>query len=474
MADPAFLKKNNERFYDALFVFLIVAFIIFKFNDLSLPYFWDELGVYSQAADYQFQHTISLMPNSVPDELSRGHPLFFTLINAIPLRLFGSHVFVAHVFNLCIATLLLVVFYLKISKHFKRLSGFSATTILVVQPVFLAQSALVIPEIMVSLFAFLALVFFYEEKYLLYVLFGSLVVLTKESGLVVPCAALTYCLFKLVVSKEDHSKFAFVKLLVAVVPLLVFGIFLLIQKQQNGWYFFPEHYDNIVISFKIIRKQFSGFFDFVFYAQERYWWLKILLIAIVISVLKNRLNEEGLKKGLLPLLVIFMFGFLLFSSLNFYMERYVVAAIAFAALLVGVSLEIILRNKFLVLIATFFLSVVAIKHLEENKFNYDCDLGYRRDVRTLQSAINYVSDMSGAPKKVFGTFPAYFALNFFNGGYMKAKNIIPKKDFRDDLDYVIIDALGTNNGTNRYYNKLKLIKTFVDGYSKVCVYEVIK
>ena len=88
----------NKRIYHLLFILGIVALAAFKYNDLHLPYFWDELGVYAQAADYQFQRTISLMPSSLPPELSRGHPLLFTVMNACVMRVFGEGVFALHAF----------------------------------------------------------------------------------------------------------------------------------------------------------------------------------------------------------------------------------------------------------------------------------------------------------------------------------------------------------------------------------------
>ena len=101
--------------YHLIFIAAIACLIVFKWSDLSLPYFWDELGVYTQAADYQVQHGISLAPASVPPVLSRGHPLLFTCMNAIVRRVFGEQVMVAHVFCFFIAVLLLAVIYLKVS-----------------------------------------------------------------------------------------------------------------------------------------------------------------------------------------------------------------------------------------------------------------------------------------------------------------------------------------------------------------------
>src|ERR1019366_3043834 len=131
--------------------------IAFKLHDVYLPCFWDELGVYAQAADYQYHHGLSLMPSSVPAVISRGHPLLFTFLNACAIKVFGEHVFVLHYFSLFISTMLILMVYLKTTKYFGQLTGIISVAILILQPLFLAQSAMVLPEIALAFFVFLSL-----------------------------------------------------------------------------------------------------------------------------------------------------------------------------------------------------------------------------------------------------------------------------------------------------------------------------
>ncbi|HWB62125.1 MAG TPA: glycosyltransferase family 39 protein, partial [Chitinophagales bacterium] len=160
-----------EKLHHVLFAGVLVALFIFKWNDLHLPYFWDELGVYTQAADYQYHHGISLMPASVPAWLSRGHPLFFVALSASVLKLFGENVFAAHLFSLFISSVLLFVVYRKTTKYFDSLTALVAVMLLAIQPLFLAQSALVLPEITLALFVLLALTAYYEKRFALFALF---------------------------------------------------------------------------------------------------------------------------------------------------------------------------------------------------------------------------------------------------------------------------------------------------------------
>jgi len=50
-------------------VVLLLVFTVSKIPVLSLPFFWDELAVYGAAGLYMHDHTLSLLPASMPPEL---------------------------------------------------------------------------------------------------------------------------------------------------------------------------------------------------------------------------------------------------------------------------------------------------------------------------------------------------------------------------------------------------------------------
>ena len=52
-----------------------------------------------------------------------------------------------------------------------------------------------------------------------------------------------------------------VNILLVISPYLVFGAFLLIQKKQNGWYFFPFHLDNIATNLSDYWSNAAGLFN---------------------------------------------------------------------------------------------------------------------------------------------------------------------------------------------------------------------
>ncbi len=157
--------------------------------------------MYSRAIIFQANHGPGLMPASLPPELSRGHPLLFTCINAIVTTVFGSHVLVSHVFCFGISILLLLSVYLKTGKYFSPLTGVISCRTLAVQPLFLAQSCLVLPEITLTLLIFLSVCSYYENDFLLYSVYASLAILTKEAAIILPASVIAYSVLKWLILK---------------------------------------------------------------------------------------------------------------------------------------------------------------------------------------------------------------------------------------------------------------------------------
>src|SRR4051812_27762575 len=170
----SYKERNNQRFYNTLTIAVIAAFVVLKFQDLFLPYYWDELAVYSRASLYLSDHGLGLMPASLPPTWSRGHPLLFQFIYAVGFTLFGKSVVVGHSISLAVACILLLAVYKKVASFYNRLIGFCTVLLLCAQPVFIAQSAFVLPEMMLALFAFLAFAAYYERKMVRFAVYASL------------------------------------------------------------------------------------------------------------------------------------------------------------------------------------------------------------------------------------------------------------------------------------------------------------
>ncbi len=470
-----FPNTRHQRIYDLLFLALLGLVIAIKFADLSLPFFWDEMGVYGHGVAYQYEHGISLMPNSLPDWISRGHPLMFTVINALCWKFFGYSLFKAHSFMLLVSLLLLTAVYRKLSRYTNQLTGLVAVTFLGMQPLFLAQSCMVLPEIMLSLFAFLGLASYYEKKYLQFAFWGSLAVLTKESAIVLPAACIAFSMLQSIMYGRLAYGLSIKALIPTLLPYVVFVAFLLLQKEQNGWYFFPYHLDSIKMDINTFIAQFSFYFDRVFWLQGRYWSEKLLLISLPICLLTKKLNYANFGKNFLTLLGIFMFFFLCISSLSsFYGDRYIMAVLMGAGILMGAALNATVNDKYAVFSITLFLCLVAYNHWESPTFEYDTDLGYRKSVQNLKDAIDYAKITAGDSVEIKGGWPAFFAVQFPEAGYFDPHKIKMGKPSVNSspTTFYIISNPGHYKLPNLTGGKAELLQKFNNGYAVSEVYRI--
>ena len=461
---PLWLVDKNSRPYHALFLFILAGVVAYKFNDLFLPYFWDELGVYSQCAYYQYLHGLSLMPASVPPGLSRGHPLLFTFCNAVIFKTFGPHVFCAHLFNLSIALSLLILVYISATKYFGSVSAIISCIFMALQPIFLAQSCLVLPEMMLALFTFCALLCFYQERFFLFALFSSLAMLTKETAVIIPAVVITYSLARFLIFRKKQPALTLLNVFWVLSPYLVFGSFLLTQKMQNGWYFFPYHLEHMSLSFD------HRFFDFIFLSQGRRYWYWAVIVGLVFLLFKKGVKLDTPLLLMTTLVTIFV----IFSSLNFFMERYTLMALVPFAIIAGALISHISENKILLGILVIILVAISYPDLEPDGFNYDADMGYRKQVHTTQSAINYVDSISDGKKTVYANFPVYCAISFPGGGYLHDNKIKAVLNFKGRVDYFIYSNPGDMVFPDTVKNKMTVLQTFKESFTEVTVYSLEK
>ena len=155
----------------------IVIFFLYKLTDLFVPYFWDELGVYAKASLYMYDNHVTLLPGVIPDELSRGHPLLCAALFGTFYKLLGPSVWAGHLTALMLSCTLILVLYLWGRKMYGQQIAAIACLLLMVQPVFIAQSSMVLPEILLALICFAAIFFYINNRLALFALFSSLAIL---------------------------------------------------------------------------------------------------------------------------------------------------------------------------------------------------------------------------------------------------------------------------------------------------------
>ena len=104
----SYIKSN---YYKVLFFTLLFGLIIYKLKFLNLPFFWDESWVYAPSLRMMHDNGPSMMPNIIPIEYSRGHPLLFHFLGGVWLKIFGTSLISFHSFALFISVLVIIAFF---------------------------------------------------------------------------------------------------------------------------------------------------------------------------------------------------------------------------------------------------------------------------------------------------------------------------------------------------------------------------
>jgi hypothetical protein len=340
------------------------------------------------------------------------------------------------------------------------------------QPLFVAQSALVLPEVTLALFIFMALCSYYEGRVLWFAFYASLAMLTKESAIVLPVVVIVYSILQWAVVKEKPQALKLTGLVLIALPYLTFGCFLLLQKKQNGWYFFPYHMDAVVFDISVFVQQAAHFLLFVFVQQGRYVLTVLTAMGLVFSL---ALNKQAITRrcDFLFLLVLFGVAFLGFNSLfGVYMGRYATIVVVVFCIAAGVAITSVSESNLYMALVMAGLLVVSYRHLEQPQFNYDEDMGYRRQVHVLQQGVTEMIRIMKPGDKPGSNFPGFFALGFDKGGYLNGAKINPDRLTDKDYDYYLLcnppDA-GFDVDSSKY---ITLVKAFDDGYAHTSLYRV--
>lgn len=426
----------------SIFIFpgILLVFTLCKSSELSLPYFWDELGVYARAALYLSDHGPGLLPAALPPELSRGHPLLFSFIYGSAYRLFGDGILTGHILSLSFSILLLVCVFVFVKKYSDANAAIFAVLLISVQPVFYAQSVLVLPEVMLALFILLSIFYWLEKKYFLFVLCTSAAILTKETAIILPLVLMLGNLLNAIIAKQKIKVKPFHFLLFA--PWLVFGLFLFIQKQQNGWYLFPLHESNINLNPSRFFQFLGNYCAFVFFEQGRFF-LFIPAVLFAIFTINGKLKIKAARPAYF--LICLIMGGLLFSSINFYMDRYTLFIICAICMLAGIIISdcLKLHRRFGWILIPMFMGPFIFTG---DDFNYDVDMNYKKYIDVQDAAVDYAVEHLTEDDSLFANFPIIYSLRDSRFGYCDTTKInftIIRKSEIEMADHFLIADPGS-------------------------------
>lgn len=454
--------------HHGLFLLILLGFAISKATHLDVPFFWDESWVYGPAVNVMADNALTLLPGSFPLEHSRGHPLLFHLLGAIWINIFGNSLVAMHAYALSISMLFICCFNVIISQLISKTVALASCALLVFQPIFYAQSSMVLPEVLLSFLCFLSLWTCYKKKWLLYVLFASLAIWTKESAV-----AFIICLTgALLITFIKNRTFSVKETLLVISPLLSFFIFMLCNKAAFGWYLYPEHTGMLTLELAPLFGKIKAIFHDIFVQQKR---LPLTLLAAGSAIFLLARNTKLLKNDLLIFFAVPIVGFSLFSAINFYTVRYILVIFPLAIVLISWFVVEVLDDKqiWLALLVSGFM-IHSIVQLFDRRSIRDIDLSYLDYGPTQLDVIDFMETNRLYDESIHTGFLTGTALTQKYGGYRNSDQEFTKvnQEMSPDQNYFIFSSLEPHHHRDRVIDhpESKLLKTASKGNVKFEIY----
>ncbi len=394
------LTQNKRSFshykHEIILIGLVLTAFLLRISSLSLPFFWDEAGVYSRAIFYLAKNGVGILPGDLDPELSRGHPMLFVFISSLWYKFLSPSVFGLHLLMAFTSSLTVISTYflaIRVVNGNKTIALLSSLLFLV-SPLFQGVYCLVLPEMLLALFSVLSLIFWIDRRVYLYFICASAAILTKETGIIILAAIFVY---ELVINRRKGLKTA----LVGFTPFILFIIFIVIQRIQNGWFLFPQHTSYIEFTFSTIWNRFHDFIDFIFIEQGRIF-ISILIVLGLFWVKKKIFTNEWI------LLFIYFITGLAFCSINFFMIRYILVILpVFCILVLAIFHQLLKKSKFFfpIILVCILLQVC---YMKGDKFKYEADLSYLDTIEVLADATSFLNDNFSKEISFYCVFPIHY------------------------------------------------------------------
>ncbi len=184
MARSNWIPGLRAASYSSVFALALVWLFLTHWPFLDLPYHWDELGFFIPAAHDLFAEG-RLIPRSTPPEI---HPPLVMAWLAGAWKVLGFSPPATRAAMLAVGAAVVAAVWLLARRVAGERAAWRAAALAAVSPPFVAQSMLAHLDLAAALWALLTLYWYLEERWWLCAAAAIALVLTKETGLLVPLA----------------------------------------------------------------------------------------------------------------------------------------------------------------------------------------------------------------------------------------------------------------------------------------------
>ncbi|MBN1145286.1 MAG: glycosyltransferase family 39 protein [Bacteroidales bacterium] len=412
-----FLNKLTPYFLPLL----IMLFVLSRLGNLNLPFYWDEAWSYATAVFDMNENKLAILPGDANPNLTRGHPLLFYFLSAVWMKLFGTSLTAVHLFPLILSCITLVAVYIISKDLFSKESATIAVLLLALQSIFLAQSTLLLPEIMLALFTLLSFYFYFMNKWLWFSIFSIMLVMTKETGMVLIAALF---LDKMILEKWFNKKngrswpLLIRELAVLCIPVIAFATFMMMQKLHFGWFLYPEHMGMTILDPIVILKKLNSFFFRLLMQHGKFALLVLALTGVIVLIRKKEVS--GKQAHLLVFSCLFILLYMLFSAVNFFTTRYLLSVLPFFFICgAWIISEMFSGRRYSRNIIVVSLALLFAWHTFYGfRSEADVSLAYKNTVLLHKEVVHYAEEMQWQQTPLFTSFLMLYNLTDPNLGYL--------------------------------------------------------
>jgi hypothetical protein len=262
-------RKPRPQYLIAFWLLFAIPLFAIHVGLLNLPFFWDELGQFVPAA-LDLLRTGAWIPHSTVPNV---HPPATEAYLALAYKLFGYSIPLTRIAMLLIASIgLLATFLLSIelSSGTKGAPAFLPPVLLLASPLFYTQSMMAQLDMPAMVVTLIALLLFTKRQYAWAAAATVVLVLVKETGLVVPFVFFLFLLWR----KRPRQAAYFIA-----PAVVLFGWLLVLHQATGYWLGDPgfAHY-NVAYALHPVRVvlSFGRRLYYLFIAEFR--WIGTLVI----------------------------------------------------------------------------------------------------------------------------------------------------------------------------------------------------
>lgn len=420
-ADNNPMNKPNHLSTFLILPIVIILFIITRLNYLNLPFYWDEAWSYATAVFDLAENKLPVLPGTIDPNLTRGHPPVFYFLSASWVKIFGPHLVPVHIFPLLVSVIFISAVFFITRNLYNHFTALTALLLLPLQTLFLSQSTQLLPEIMLALWTVLTFYAYFKRKWILFMIFSILLIMTKETGMVLIG---TLFLDKLLIERfftrgqKKPVKWRIRELAIMSIPLLAFAIFMVLQKIRNGWFLYPGHLDLTILDPREILNRTHLFLSRLLFRNGKNIFFIFSAMAFIYLLIKKSVSRYA--AHLLVFSALFILLYIAFSSVNFFTTRYLLSVLPFFIIpcswLITQGLKTNLHK--VSALALFMLIFGYYAFVAEPCSEQDTSPGYKNTVLLQKQAVNFAEDMQWQQKSIYATFLMQYYLTDPELGYL--------------------------------------------------------